>query len=1541
MDVKKEKFIGESALTKQPDRRYTLQLKDGAVTNAKIASNAVTADKLNSGAVSWDKLSKYVQQLIKNSEHGGEGGNKEIYTYNGSVDTLPENPQEGDMVFLTEDNKFYTYIEGEWIVKDPTAEALYINTSDGEVYRWKDNALVLLSNSDAVGALSSRVTALEIKAEQAEEDIETLSGKIEKEVVEISSIIENSEGIVIDSSSYTGTDGQVIYLKDRNTFVYKVPGLLRDTYYLNWNSKTDYADGFGNPKKDLLYINLEDNGLYAYIGNPTRVFTKVGGSADEDVDIATDEITIHRNSEGVLMIADTPKDSTNVVGDRYITNNQLPQTQEYTRYHIYKNINTADSGMPDYPLTTITMPKGSKIVPHGALSNIPITGGELSWVHSSDIGMIQYTGKNASTMSDGMVNKAILDKLANSRYNLILDGEYYIDTIYNSDPVYGLVGCLNAVQIHTPFHIKGGAIIGTEHVFNVTAGGALYCEDVTFSKISFNTSHMIHCPVSEEHPEGLKREYDRSGDHATVVVSPDRSIIEAVEFVRCNFKGDEIAEYDSGGVRNLMKNTTFIIGNAEDVCPSDITPYYLWGEHPLIDSNTAGYSISETAYDYADFSPYEDEAVEITGKNVISLDPAEKWIYVFKNTLTGMGKKGTYVKTIKNNGNELEKDSWNDGSDVLIRNNPKQYNYVYTYIVEKHLYRQPTYFLDSSGEYYFIINTTDNEGNYYTANIGEEVHNGKAGYYKLISECIIDGDAQYAEKNGDTPNKYTLVIDSDVEHNRKCDNNGLRSFRMFDCKGHRAGISLCNMQFITTFEVFDCSFTGCYGITFNLGVTNTNMYSGYWAERSCQHKFDNTSFYGADRVIEKKSQNIYTCGILSEGDSIKITNCSFSNMISNRYATYDCYLSCREVIFENNRTKNICSIKNSVNTNLYPQFEWMKSKGGRPNGTKQVRRVYRNNYYENDYNEIRTICNNYLLEVFLEDADDVFNNYVKRCRLLGITSGSKFKEVVIENNKFIAPGGGIVQPKLSETGFNTDKLIVKGNEFDFSSYYPIAWKDLGLERALFHIKTPNNEATIVAITDNVFKCAEDPLNVPLLVVPAKTSNFDINISNNSFYNCNFHIGNISAHSFRKPIICNTAYVQNNNYYNSVSVQSVYNHLGSVSFGTNGAYFRGDNNRIIGSSADTSETIVEYSDFQNKGETARFSKQFEVPTYNGKIILKSKYLCRPLYTYTSGENEGFPIIYDASTHDTSPVISDNPYIDDEQTIPNPDYYVARLYDRSLAFSVTNTRLSSQWAFTVTYTFKGKVKHKKLEYIVNNGTAARATVVRGFDGIVHRIYPFASSATSIEAYDNTSWAGRRSNNNFYMADVGEIPELGLYCYIEVAGGVQVSQAASANTGCIIHFYTTLEGTKNDVDSDIIIEASSCAPCGTFPANAQTLTDFTPMTEFVENGSAVTSEWMSKSINKDYVGSSAIRYMSCMTSKDTGMKVHVGATYYKFNGTAWIEETYSSTGPSIIEVTQAEYDILINGGEVGGMYYDPTAIYLILPESSESNNQSVVTP
>jgi hypothetical protein len=64
--MNKGNYFSETAMKDIPKKKLKLEIRDGSVTEKKIANNAVTTDKIENGAVTYEKLSEGITSDIKN-----------------------------------------------------------------------------------------------------------------------------------------------------------------------------------------------------------------------------------------------------------------------------------------------------------------------------------------------------------------------------------------------------------------------------------------------------------------------------------------------------------------------------------------------------------------------------------------------------------------------------------------------------------------------------------------------------------------------------------------------------------------------------------------------------------------------------------------------------------------------------------------------------------------------------------------------------------------------------------------------------------------------------------------------------------------------------------------------------------------------------------------------------------------------------------------------------------------------------------------------------------------------------------------------------------------------------------------------------------------------------------------------------------------------------------------------------------------------------------------------------------------------------------
>lgn len=64
--MSKENYFSEAAMKDNPKKKLKLEIRDGSVTERKIAEDAVTTDKIKDGAVTYEKLSDNIMSDMKN-----------------------------------------------------------------------------------------------------------------------------------------------------------------------------------------------------------------------------------------------------------------------------------------------------------------------------------------------------------------------------------------------------------------------------------------------------------------------------------------------------------------------------------------------------------------------------------------------------------------------------------------------------------------------------------------------------------------------------------------------------------------------------------------------------------------------------------------------------------------------------------------------------------------------------------------------------------------------------------------------------------------------------------------------------------------------------------------------------------------------------------------------------------------------------------------------------------------------------------------------------------------------------------------------------------------------------------------------------------------------------------------------------------------------------------------------------------------------------------------------------------------------------------
>lgn len=1143
---------------------------------------------------------------------------------------------------------------------------------------------------------------------------------------------------VIDQTAPSGTVGEVVFSTKLQTFLFKVTDEDNPNYgkyYKGWEGSDGYLiNNNADPKKGVIFM-VEDGSDYYYWDGHNLVPL---GSKDDggDAEVKVDENGITLNSNDEIALKDIPYNSrTNKVGTSYVFNTELPIDEGNTRYVIHKDIITGNVTEE----AKVYLEKGSKIVPDGGISQVPVVGGEDSWVHSSDIGMIQDDGLHDTSI--GTRNFNIFRALVNSKHHLILDGDYYLYTRGS--------GVASSIDLTRRLNICGGKLFLADAFLNLCKGGYLHAENVIFEKVPTAAGMSVF------------------------VISPDGGMVDGIEFINCQLLGN-----------STLYNVKILTQNVADYCPSGMTLYERWSK----------------------------EALRSIGYTVIMINTDYTWIYafdssyriVFRQVIDSKGNASTVVVLVDSESRVVEEQDWRQRSK------------------EAHRLGTNMLFENPDGDTLFIKSdktSTDKTGGY-------------EGYYKLASaateeEISASDGKRYAYQEASLP---------------VADELGIKVFRMIDCYS-TGRFELLDMTVRDKFEVINCRFDIAKYQVFNLGSTNTKLAAEEWLKRSCCLVFKGCEFNGPAEFTDK-TENMYTCAVVAEGNAIHMDHCRLINLRSNRWANYDCYLSMGEVIFENNYIYNLFSMPRDATAEGYSRYrlayaEMMKSKYATMIGDRKPKKIYRNNIYEFNYDEAWKGCKNYMESTYNREGEDpqtIFDNCL-RLSMFSFVNSEVIDKVVIEGNIFKYKECFIKQALVSGRTSYIKDLQLRNNIFDFKSY-ETNWKN-----PLVSMKYKGGLTDVsVDISGNTF-ISKEPQKISMLTT-SDMKYKELRVQNNNFINCSPGI-TCGMDTGRFKLNAENVYINNNRYdcVNGLpSVLTSTSYTQDVTDPSNNAkvMFMGDHFRLRGSQYGS----VEVYDRQNVGELAEYAKIVDVQL-NGYTIVKTPYMYR---TLTLKENR-------------------LPKYDDT---------------KSLIFTHSGFVPSSSWDVDISYMYNGRRLHRHMEIHARGLPSYRSVVVRDVNGYLYGDYG--------------------NGKTVVLGPLSSIDDIGLGFFFEFYGWSTPNYSGCFN----LHVYTTAasSGTKNDLGTDIIIAVSSADERGKFPSNkAPDLTNFTPLRYFIGENAVVSQEWLTTMSGRFAYGSSSGGFIrgNYITDKDAGLRVYVDGRGYTCDGTQWIPDKV------IVSITQAAYDAL----------------------------------
>lgn len=1379
--------------------------------------------------------------------------------------------------------KYYKAWEGsdDYLINNnagPKKGVIFMVSDGSDYYYWDGHNLVPLGSKEEIdiNTVAERVAEI-IQIETEGKNFIPFDGVMDKA----------SSVNVLDAQAPQGVEGDILFYAKTGTFIYGVHEEPDSTsiikYYKYWEGCTDYKDTQDKPQSKVVFVLRDGSSYYYWDGSELQEFvteTSMAATIDATIDALDIEAVPIQGNNGVKVevvtevvddktvkvktasLADIPKDSNNMIGTTYNFNSLLPiesKTTGSTKHIITSNILGQITGydadnQPIINTSKITLPKGSKIVPNGGIAKIPVEGGERSWVHSSDIGMIQSTNKSSNAIA--RANYAALRAAVESNYNVILDGSYYV----NSNK--------NMIPIDRDFRIKEGTLYSKDNLFCILPGGSFYANNINFYSPESGYSRFVYvCPAGPSVNDTSKIGY-----------------IDTIEIVNCTFN-NRIPQlsYDSDttGIKEYQISVVVITGGQG---PQDVVE---WNRHAKDDSNnpkpTKSYPYICPSWTpvYENWKSASDKAVAGSALANFMTKSSEEddYIYYFDSTYTiEVAESG--ARTIKRNGADVPESTWDDAA------------------IGKHLktddYMMQTNASDSSN-YIFIVDEA-----------GEDlIDTGVWGYFIKYSDATEEERAEAYKNNQDAIIYYTQVVNDDVV---TADGLGIKRLYISGCTFDNSCIDIADMQIKDYCEISNNSFVNCAmkpGVS--ISTYNENPYSDIWTSHNCPLIFKNNLFKGPGEPA-CTGQGNYACGLLLETQSAYVSNCTFENIIvdHNSWGCYSIYYHGVDLVFENNVVSNILAMRKATHI---PEYHVLKAKsGGTAIDGRRPRRIFRNNRYSFNYTSVYKMCRKFLWEWYrgelpIDSSDSVidavvkekFDQYMLRQPLMNHLL-KNVNDLEIVGNTFDFPDCTLCG-EVNNHG-TWGKLLVKDNYFNFKK------ASLPFNSFLFNYDSLHQDAySELRFENNTFKLAE-PSAINLF--SERNSTFAVNylsIQDNTFINCYLSVTCGYKGNGRNILNADKVLIKNNKHESISSIPYSTTNTSPVIESTAGK-LSGNGDMIRYSVKDYAE--IEVEDVQYNDGVLGAGRFIEIPVCGGCVTFKSKYINRPLNVGTSGyvRKDSNMILFRWNGGNN---VNQDGYVNDTG-------YFSKTKDREAGWYPTKSLYGGglgviKFGIDVTYTVKGLLKHKHMELIhsrfVTAATTSKrygqyTTLVRDINGI-----DTYHNGNSITILDMPA-----------IEDIGlgfrwEIMDL-TYNYNTLT---TMNETDSCYGAAHLYAYSTDEGgTYNDAGSDIIIKIYKMPNVEKYPNNTTVVNPeyITPLKSFVEHNSEVTAEWLATTaakFSRGYInsnGSAKTDVIPYIRPEDAGLRVHVGKQWYTCNGTQWVPDK------AVVSLTQAEYDALTTKDE-----------------------------
>ena len=1128
------------------------------------------------------------------------------------------------------------------------------------------------------------------------------------------------------------------------------------------------------------------------------------------------------------------------VGTVHHTSQSAPATVKgNTAYKLYKTLTSgngyktsADAATGTVSMTPVVqMAAGSKLVPAGGVpgktdngqgTQLSVEGGELSWVHSSDIGMIQ-DGALPSGMTRAQVgahNAEVLRMVAASRWNLILDGMYYVDVqIAASASRETLVA--NAVTLRRPLRIKGGGLTAARYLFCVEAGGGIVMEDVVLDNLE---------------------------SYAMIYVDPWGGLIESVELYRCTLKTSAAPKsgapyaYVGRFVRGAGKN----VGHVDwvnEYTPNGISRFFnetngvkFLGLPSSVDVTEGGKTVKKSCWGL---------------KSATASTPTQHYCY---NGVPFPGSK-----------NAVWADAWccyDQGAQLYA-----------PYAAGEYVFRQRA---DSTTKHkgmagdFVPQSETGGTDTLYTENGTVVLFTPVYMHDDLVDGVLVRGANPDVEHNG--IRKFIVDGCSIMSHSEVFIFGGLaveEEFRISNNLFYEMVRQAMNLgtgnddESSDYWNAMSCPLEVC-GNTFR-GV-------GYVVETdqpyACALLYEGNTVLFHDNVLENliTTTNTYDC-YLSCG-KLEYRNNIIRNVLKWKNPDHSLY--------------GYMKAKGTRDDFVYVN----KYKDRMTSHPKKFSRLYEGNLFEENLKDVRQICESYLQkyrsellpdydgvawdEVPQEAKDDVLKENVLRTMFDNVVSLWSFDTFTVRNNVFDMPDCMLNGSATSGGSSKLRRFLFNGNVMKFRGF--CSSPNGGYNKYLFTID-PTAEGAEAEIIGNSFESkGGEIINTLCVLGTGGVSELfkSFRVEDNKFVNCGYriagpsHSGVINAESLsisgnKEAAGLDEGYEihasEIDDYSRNIyaltywQYESGYNVLGKES-----SKFKIQGVPVMYSGPG----VFEFWDSQKQGVAANAPKYILLPTDKSRVVIKSTHLCRPapcflnsaadtnpsarysthirtvanssLLTITDIEDcpvneevtlecgsvsSGVKIVKSEDGHfagltaDWTPAVGDRIVLKKTMTwawktvegvktkvyswsfaevsrstasehasaVDLPDFFA----NKSLVFGYDKKDVKG-YCVTVRYRLKGMWKEKKVEFRCNSyATNYRSASARGADGCRFGNY---QTATSVKYFE-----------------IGGMEDLGLHFALR---HFSLGSVATTNASFIcLNVFTDAEGTRNDPGTDMTIE------------------------------------------------------------------------------------------------------------------------------------------